>query len=141
MASDAVAGAPAARRVLVVDDDPAIRAMVRKALERHGFAVDTANDGVEALTRLEAGAYDLLVLDLMMPRLDGFGVLERLDDAETSAGSRPPKILIMTAAAPSILQRLPQERVAAILTKPFDIAVLIESAKMLSAVARDASTP
>lgn len=121
-----------AQRVLVVDDDPPIRAMVKKALERHGFVVDTASDGVEALAKLEQGAYGLLVLDLMMPRLDGFGVLERLEVAADTAGDgRMPKILIMTAAAPSILHKLPQDRVAAILTKPFDISLLIENAKSL----------
>ena len=117
------------RRVLVVDDDPAIRVMVMKALERHGFAVETANDGVDALAKLEVGAYDLLVLDLMMPRLDGFGVLERLAASERAT----PKILIMTAAAPSILKKLPMERVSGILTKPFDISLLVDSARALSA--------
>ena len=121
------------RRVLVVDDDAAIRAMVRKALERHGFVVDTANDGVDALVKLEEGTYELLVLDLMMPRLDGFGVLDHLEESEMDGENRPPKILIMTAAAPSILQKLPQERVDAILMKPFDISLLIERAKLLSA--------
>lgn len=135
MTSNPVAEA-SPQRVLVVDDDPAIRAMVRKALERHGFFVDTASDGVEALTKLENGVYELLVLDLMMPRLDGFGVLDRLEESETAA-ERPPKVLIMTAGAPTILQKLPRERVAGILTKPFDLSLLIESAKSLSAEAPD----
>jgi DNA-binding response OmpR family regulator len=122
------------RRVLVVDDDPSIRKMVTTALQRHGFTVDTAGDGVEALAKLEEGAYELLVLDLMMPRLDGFGVLERLEESQSdaSAGSPRPKILIMTAAGPSILQKLPRERVAAILTKPFDLRMLIDNAELLS---------
>ena len=106
--------------------------MVCTALRRHGFTVENAQDGIEALAMLEAAAYDLLVLDLMMPRLDGFGVLQKIDDA---AGQHP-KILILTAAVPSILEQLPRERVNAVLTKPFDIAALIATAR---AVAGDAS--
>jgi len=106
--------------------------MVCVALRRHGFTVESAQDGIEALAMLQTGAYDLLVLDLMMPRLDGFGVLQKIDDA---AGQHP-KILILTAAVPSILEQLPRERVNAVLTKPFDIAALIATAR---AVAGDAS--
>lgn len=138
MASDAVPEARG-RRVLVVDDDPAIRVMVRKVLERQGFTVETANDGIEALEKLEQAVYDVLVLDLMMPRLDGFGVLDRLEGSAGSTDRPTPKILVMTAAAPSLLQKLPPGRVAAVLAKPFDIAKLLENAELLSAAARDES--
>lgn len=114
-------------RVLVVDDEPSIRLLVARALEKKGFTVDSAVDGVEALQKLSDGAYDLLVLDLMMPRLDGLGVIEQL--AQTD---RPPKVLIMTAASPSILYQIPRERVAGIITKPFDLGSLVESAEKLS---------
>lgn len=105
--------------------------MVCTALRRHGFTVESAQDGIEALEMLKAADYDLLVLDLMMPRLDGFGVLEKMDDT----GAPHPRILILTAAAPSILAQLPRERVNAVLTKPFDIAALIGTARALAAEA------
>lgn len=113
-------------RVLVVDDEPAIRLLVAKALEKKGFAVDSATDGVDALQRLSERDYDLLVLDLMMPRMDGLGVIEKLGDHEA-----PPRILIMTAASPAILHQIPRERVAAIITKPFDLSALVDSAESL----------
>jgi len=99
--------------------------MVCTALRRHGFTVSGAQHGVEALAMLHAAAYDLLVLGLMMPRLDGFGVLEAIDG--TAAAHL--KILILTAAVPSVLERLPRERVHAVLAKPFDIATLIATAR------------
>ena len=119
-------------RVLVVDDDPSIRTLVVRALQRNGFSVEAAKDGVEALSRLESETFDLLVLDLMMPRLDGFAVVDELCKRELTP---PMKIMIMTAASPSILRQVPRQRVAKIITKPFDLHTLIESAKGLSATA------
>lgn len=65
-------------RVLVVDDEPDIVLFVQVNLELHGHEVRTASDGEEALAAVEAERPDALVLDVMMPRLDGWGVLERL---------------------------------------------------------------
>lgn len=114
-------------RVLVVDDEPSIRLLVARALEKRGFEVDSATDGVEALQKLAERPYDLLVLDLMMPRLDGLGVIEQLPENRTI-----PKILIMTAASPSVFQQIPRERVDGIISKPFELTSLIESAEKLS---------
>jgi DNA-binding response OmpR family regulator len=71
--------------VLVVDDEPDIVLFVQVNLELHGYEVRTATDGEEALAAVEAERPDALVLDVMMPRLDGWGVLEQLkahDDVE-----------------------------------------------------------
>jgi len=65
-------------RVLVVDDEPMVREVLARYLERDGFTVDLAVDGVDALQHLESVGADLVVLDLMLPRLDGFEVLRRL---------------------------------------------------------------
>jgi DNA-binding response OmpR family regulator len=113
-------------KILVVDDEPAIRLLVTKALEKHGFTVETAVDGVDALHKLEENTYDLMVLDVMMPRLDGFGVIEKI------GGATAPKVLIMTAASPAVLKQLPRDRVAGVITKPFDIRELIDSARSLT---------
>jgi len=67
------------RRILVVEDDPDILAMVRETLEQEGFVVDTAEDGWDALILLEEeGPYDLVVLDLMLPRKGGLEVLRTM---------------------------------------------------------------
>jgi CheY-like chemotaxis protein len=57
-------------RVLVVDDEPAIRALVAKIVDRAGLPVDTAGDGSEAIARMEATSYSVVVVDLMMPIID-----------------------------------------------------------------------
>ncbi|MEO0326455.1 MAG: response regulator, partial [Myxococcota bacterium] len=66
--------------VLVVDDDPAVRDTLKRALERSGYEVETAADGEEALDRVVEVRPSLVLLDLMMPKVDGFEVLARLRD-------------------------------------------------------------
>jgi DNA-binding response OmpR family regulator len=74
--------------VLVVDDDPDIRIMLRFALEDVGFDVRLAADGVEALAALRERAPDCMVLDLMMPNLDGFGLLCAMHETGLGAATR-----------------------------------------------------
>lgn len=64
--------------ILVVDDDPLNRAILQRGLEREGHGVATAEDGLEALAAMRAGEIDLVLLDIVMPRLDGYGVLEEM---------------------------------------------------------------
>ena len=79
-------------RVLVVDDEPDVLEALETALELDGHRVTTAGDGLDALTTLGRGEFDAIVLDVLMPRLDGFEVCRRL----RAAGNRTP-ILILTA--------------------------------------------
>jgi DNA-binding response OmpR family regulator len=65
-------------RVLVVDDEPVVRDVLSRYLERDGFEVHTAADGEDAIARFEATDPDLVLLDLMLPRLDGFGVFRAI---------------------------------------------------------------
>ncbi len=81
----------ASRKILVVDDDPRIVALVRAYLARHGYEVITAHSGPEALEQAARSEPDLVVLDLMLPGLDGLEVARRLREA----GSVP--ILMLTA--------------------------------------------
>jgi adenylate cyclase len=68
----------ASGRILVVDDNPDNRDMLSRRLEREGYTVDTAENGLRALEKLESEAFDLVLLDIMMPELDGFAVLQRI---------------------------------------------------------------
>ena len=77
-------------RVLIVDDEDNQRDFVAGLARTWGFAAETASDGLEALDKLSAGSYDVLVTDLMMPRMDGFELLKRLG----SQGSLPPAIVL-----------------------------------------------
>jgi two-component system response regulator MprA len=79
-------------KVLVVDDEPALRDALRRALRSNGYAVATAVDGEDGLDRAAAEEPDLLVLDVLMPRLDGIETCRRL----RAAGDRTP-ILMLTA--------------------------------------------
>ena len=75
---------PRTRTILVVDDDPSVRAYVSGTLERQGFQVVTAGAGVEALDYLKTEAADLVILDVQMPSMSGYDVLDRLrDDTRT----------------------------------------------------------
>lgn len=65
-------------RILVVEDEPKIATLVQKGLEREGYAVDTAQDGQNALDMIETYPYDLVVLDLMLPKRDGLDVLRTI---------------------------------------------------------------
>lgn len=80
--------------ILVVDDDPEIIDLLRLDLELMGFNVDSANDGLNALKKAEAKLYDLIVLDVMMPKLDGFEVCKRIR-ANRASASVP--IVLLTA--------------------------------------------
>ena len=115
-----------ALRVLVADDDPAIRMLVARVLVRQGYDVSTATDGADAIAQLDQSSFDLLVLDLMMPRVDGLGVIAHLQNR----GAATPPILVMTAASPDILRRLPHERIAKVITKPFDLEELMRDADL-----------
>lgn len=72
------------QKILIVDDDPHIREVVRFALEKEGFSVSEAENGVEALTRYNKEQPDLLVLDIMMPEMDGTEVCRQLRRTSTT---------------------------------------------------------
>ncbi len=79
-------------RILIVEDSEALRESLRQGLSREGFAVDVAGDGKLGLSYARSNPYDVLVLDLMLPGLDGMGVLAQLREKEDR-----PHVLILTA--------------------------------------------
>ena len=109
-------------RILVVDDDDAIRLLVSRVLAMRGHDVRMAADGVDALRQVRAEPIDLVILDLMMPRLDGLSVIEQL-----KKDGAPPPVIVMTAAAPSIAKRVPADLVVRTLGKPFEIQELLDT--------------
>lgn len=110
------------KRILVTDDDDAIRALLATILRRRGFKVDTARNGVEALERCAQCRYSLVILDLMMPRMSGYEVLNAV---EAMPAADRPLVLVLTAGAPP--QALDPNIVAGALRKPFDIEMLIDT--------------
>ena len=105
------------KRALVCEDDPAIRSLVRTIVAREGFMVDTAADGSEALEQLRDHCYELILLDLMMPNVDGYSVVDAVRHHSPSTLKR---IVIMTAASEALQQEFPVP-VCSLLPKPFDI--------------------
>jgi two-component system OmpR family response regulator len=83
-------------KILVVDDDPDILDAVTMILESQGYEVVTAHDGIEGLATLKAEHPDLMILDLMMPKMDGFAVCKELQDPRWSKYRSIP-ILILTS--------------------------------------------
>jgi DNA-binding response OmpR family regulator len=83
-------------KILVVDDDPDILDAVSMILESQGYQVFTARDGIEGLATLKAESPDLMILDLMMPKMDGFAVCKELQDPRWSKFKSTP-ILILTS--------------------------------------------
>jgi two-component system copper resistance phosphate regulon response regulator CusR len=92
MEAGPVAGQSPAMRVLVVDDSERVRKTLATGLRGHGMAVETAADGAEALTMLNGLSFELIVLDLMMPRMDGMQVLQALKGL-----AQKPRILVLSA--------------------------------------------
>jgi DNA-binding response OmpR family regulator len=86
---------PAGRRtVLVVDDEPEIRLLLQRSLEKHGYAVETAEDGAEAIAKAEALVPDLVLLDAMLPKVHGFEACQRM---KASPRCRHVPVIMMTA--------------------------------------------
>jgi DNA-binding response OmpR family regulator len=79
--------------ILVVDDDPDIRTLIRLTLESYGYSVREAGDGNQALEALTEHAPDAMVLDVMMPRMDGYGVLRAMRQRELAGQT---KVLVLT---------------------------------------------
>lgn len=104
------------RRVLVVDDDPGVRGLLTTVLHHHGLSVDEATDGREALELLAVHQYAVVLLDLIMPNLDGFGVIEALGRQETGK----PVVLVVTGAERQTIEQLDARAIHGILRKPFD---------------------
>ena len=113
------------KRALVVDDDAAIRILVTRILGRHGFAVDAAPDGAAAIEHLMQHDYAVIVLDLMMPRIDGFGVIHYLSDHAPEMFSR---VIVMTAFGPTIAEKICPP-VVRFIHKPFDVERLLNEAE------------
>lgn len=105
-------------KVLVADDEPALRRLVAFGLGLEGYEVVTAQDGLEAVEKARAERPDLVVLDVMMPKLDGFDVLQEL---KTNPDTEHIPVIMLTALSDDgSLIRSWEQDVDCYLTKPFD---------------------
>ena len=109
--------------VLVVDDDPAIRGLVGDALRSEGYAVDLAAHGREALEAMRARKPSAVVLDLMMPVMDGFSFMEACHLEQLCDGVH----IVVISAVHDALQRISEVPVTACMAKPFDLDDLVRT--------------
>jgi DNA-binding response OmpR family regulator len=115
----------AKRKILIVDDDDAIRTMVERVLQREHFVVESARDGFEAIEKLARADYGTVLLDLMMPHVDGHGVLRFLEKECSS----PPRVIVMTANLQSAAATTSSAPVFRVIPKPFDIRQLVSDVR------------
>ena len=123
---------PEVAPVLVVDDEPTIRALVAKIVERAGYRSDVARDGADAIEKLEKRRYSVLIIDLMMPVMDGYALVEWVKGHV----SPRPAIIVVSAGDSAALRRLDGSVVHSVIRKPFDVDVLSD----LIAAARNQGT-
>ena len=115
-----------AMKILVVEDEPRLQRNLAKALREEGYAVDAADDGADGLFKAEAHDYDAIILDVMLPNLDGWELLARLRK------QKPTPVLMLTA------RDTPCDRVRGLdtgaddyLVKPFDLSELLARVRAL----------
>ena len=107
--------------ILVVDDDRTTRHLTRTTLAKAGYAVSVAQDGAEALTRMRAKKFDLVLLDVWMPRMDGLAVLDRMKRLKTR-----PRVVVMTSDdAPQTVLKAIRRQAYQYVHKPVEPAALV----------------
>jgi DNA-binding response OmpR family regulator len=109
-------------RVLVVDDEPDILLMMRVALEASGHETVLAPDGESGLARLREGRVDCVLLDVMMPVMDGWGVLEGVE----RLADPPPVIIVSARSEDRDVRRALGSGAVDYVTKPFSLPKLVE---------------
>ena len=117
--------------LLVVDDEAPIRALIARVARRAGFDVDTAMDGIEALEMMARKEYKIAIVDLMMPRLSGYELVQRISTLKPR-----PVVIVATAMMYGATASLDDSMVRRVIRKPFDIhavaVALIETARQIT---------
>ena len=121
------------KRVLVVDDASLVRRYYREALERGGFDVDEALNGLEAMEKLLLAGFDLLVVDVNMPRMDGLTFLKALRRQELAIATIP-ALITSTEATPRDVDAARDAGANFYLVKPLSQEQLLQYARMLCGV-------
>jgi len=109
------------RSILVVDDEEALRTVLSSELSSEGYLVDTASDGDEAITILQGKSFDLVLLDIKMPRVDGFEVLKFIKKTNPAM-----KVIMLTAFA-DLKNAIESKKLGAedFISKPYDLVDLL----------------
>jgi two-component system alkaline phosphatase synthesis response regulator PhoP len=127
---------PGRCRALVVEDDPAIRRLVEKLLGRHGIEIDTAQDGLVAIEKLRGPSYAVILLDLMLPEVSGYEVIEFIK----KNGITTP-VVVVSAVSQQSLTKLDRDVVKLVISKPFDVGEFTTAVVGLCRAAEHTSGP
>src|SRR5436190_20919642 len=120
---------PAKKRVLVVDDDRALRHALVTLLDSAGFSVTSAGDGAAALVEIHESGFDLIILDLGLPRVSGLDVLAELQKLEA-----PPKVIVVTAdETPATVLQAIRDQAYQYIVKPAPPKTIVESVERVFA--------
>ncbi|HSP16365.1 MAG TPA: response regulator [Thermoanaerobaculia bacterium] len=126
--------------LLIVDDDPPIRRLLERVAVRAGFDVDTARDGVEALEKMEKRQYAIAIIDLMMPRLSGYDLVQKISLLDPR-----PVIIVATALTNGDVAKIDDTLVRRVIRKPFDVKsvadALVDTARHIAEKQAGLETP
>ncbi len=103
-------------RALIVEDDPGIRRLVEKVLQRNGIEIDTAHDGKVAIDKIRNSRYSVIVLDLMLPGANGYQIIEYIKRSGTGT-----PVAVVSAVSQQALSKLDPDVVKLVISKPFDV--------------------
>jgi CheY-like chemotaxis protein len=115
---------PTVRRVMIVDDEPAVQYSVKRLLEFCGFQIETASNGPECIARLKEGFHGLILMDIVMPDMDGWDVVKAIVDLGLFEGNL---ICMLTGQeVPDVKMEYLKEYVLDYIRKPFDGRKLVQ---------------
>ncbi len=125
-----------AKKILLVDDDPDIREALTMILESRGYQTVTASDGIECLAALRAEEPDLMIIDLLMPKMDGFALLRELEDGRWSKYRGTPILILSSVREEASRRRYELEtalefNVDDYVEKPINPDILLERVERL----------
>ena len=113
------------KRILIVDDESGVRELLSEGLKARGYETSTAEDGEEALRKTFRSLPDLILLDVMMPKMDGWGVLEQIRKNEKT--QRIPVIMLTAKSETELLFRSEQQKAVDYFIKPINLQELLTS--------------
>lgn len=116
-------------KILVVDDEPQLRNFIRMRLEVNKFKVILASDGIEGLKKTQEEKPDLILLDILMPNLDGFGMLRKLKEDDKTKSI--PVIILTAQDKPQNISRALEIGANDYMAKPFESKIMLEKIRKL----------
>ena len=132
---------PAGLRILLAEDNRVNRFLAVRLLEKAGYRVETATNGQAAVDALERDAFDLALMDLQMPEMDGLAATARIRERERATGGHLPIIALTANAMVGDRERCLQAGMDGYVSKPIDITLLLEEIRRVQAVMRTQATP